>query len=179
MSFMHHPLWLVGFRPFFLLGCLAGALLPLAWALIFSGVGALTASPVDALRWHAHEMFFGFGWAVLGGFLLTLATSCGLATLHFVALLPETAEGGTLLKVEVCRQLGDFKAAGHWLDWPVTTALEPLRDFQRDLIARGDTTCEFLAAENKHVLQSTGTGPVYTAGKKFHEWVVSPLNKDK
>lgn len=71
MSFLHHPLWLVGFRPFFLLACLAGALLPLAWALLFSGVGALTASPVDALRWHAHEMFFGFGWAVLGGFLLT------------------------------------------------------------------------------------------------------------
>ncbi len=71
MSFTRHPLWLVGFRPLFLLGCLAGALLPLIWALIFSGVGALTASPVDALHWHAHEMFFGFGWAVLGGFLLT------------------------------------------------------------------------------------------------------------
>jgi len=71
MSLARHPLWLVGFRPFFLLACLAGALLPLAWALLFSGIGALTASPVDALRWHAHEMFFGFGWAVLGGFLLT------------------------------------------------------------------------------------------------------------
>jgi uncharacterized protein involved in response to NO len=71
MNFLHHPLWLVGFRPFFLLACLSGALLPLIWALLFSGVGALTASPVDALRWHAHEMFFGFGWAVLGGFLLT------------------------------------------------------------------------------------------------------------
>ena len=23
------------------------------------------------VQWHAHEMFFGFGWAVLGGFLLT------------------------------------------------------------------------------------------------------------
>lgn len=71
MSHARHPLWLVGFRPFFLLASLAGALLPLIWALLFSGVGSLTASPVDALRWHAHEMFFGFGWAVLGGFLLT------------------------------------------------------------------------------------------------------------
>lgn len=71
MSHARHPLWLVGFRPFFLLACLAGALLPLIWALLFSGVGSLTASPADALRWHAHEMFFGFGWAVLGGFLLT------------------------------------------------------------------------------------------------------------
>ncbi len=59
---------------------------------------------------------------------------------ELLALLPETAEGGTLLKVEVCRQLGDFKAARHWLDWPVSPPLETLRAFQRDLIARGDTT---------------------------------------
>lgn len=26
---------------------------------------------MPVLAWHAHEMFFGFGWAVLGGFLLT------------------------------------------------------------------------------------------------------------
>ena len=71
MSFARHPLWLVGFRPFFLLGCFAGALLPLIWALLYSGVGTLAASPVEAVRWHAHEMFFGFGWAILGGFLLT------------------------------------------------------------------------------------------------------------
>ncbi len=71
MRFLDHPLWLVGFRPFFLLGCVAGALLPGIWALLFSGVGALTTSPVDPLRWHAHEMYFGFGWAILGGFLLT------------------------------------------------------------------------------------------------------------
>src|SRR5574344_1579542 len=71
MSLIHHPLWLVGFRPFFLLGCLSGALLPLAWAMFFSGHGELPASPVSPLQWHAHEMFFGFGWAILGGFLLT------------------------------------------------------------------------------------------------------------
>lgn len=66
-----HPLWLVGFRPFFILACLAGMLLPLAWALIFGGYLPAPDSRFDAIRWHAHEMFFGFGWAVLGGFLLT------------------------------------------------------------------------------------------------------------
>ena len=25
----------------------------------------------SSMQWHAHEMFFGFGWAVIGGFLLT------------------------------------------------------------------------------------------------------------
>ncbi len=71
MSLLRHPLWLVGFRPFFLLGCVSGAILPIVWAMAFSGRLPLSASPVSALHWHAHEMFFGFGWAVLGGFLLT------------------------------------------------------------------------------------------------------------
>lgn len=65
-----HPLWLVGFRPFFLVACLSGAVLPLLWAAMFSGV--LCAPPgLSALQWHAHEMFYGFGFAVVGGFLLT------------------------------------------------------------------------------------------------------------
>jgi len=71
MRFMHHPLWLVGFRPFFTLACLAGMLLPLLWILLFAGHVELAALPVTPIQWHAHEMFFGFGWAVLGGFLLT------------------------------------------------------------------------------------------------------------
>ena len=29
------------------------------------------AGPFSVVQWHAHEMFFGFGWAVMGGFLLT------------------------------------------------------------------------------------------------------------
>lgn len=71
MKFAEHPLWLVGFRPFFALACLAGLSLPLLWAAIFSGALSLPAASITPLQWHAHEMFFGFGWAVLGGFLLT------------------------------------------------------------------------------------------------------------
>lgn len=66
-----HPLWLVGFRPFFTLACLAGVILPPAWALIFGGQLPAPELPFTSVQWHAHEMFFGFGWAVLGGFLLT------------------------------------------------------------------------------------------------------------
>ncbi len=66
-----HPLWLVGFRPFFALACLAGLSLPLLWAMIFSGILPAPTAPFSSVQWHAHEMFFGFGWAVLGGFLLT------------------------------------------------------------------------------------------------------------
>ncbi|HEX4922552.1 MAG TPA: NnrS family protein [Bdellovibrionales bacterium] len=64
-----HPVWLVGFRPFFILAFVAGALLPLVWGLAFWGVAPFSA--VASFQWHAHEMLYGFGWAVLAGFLLT------------------------------------------------------------------------------------------------------------
>jgi uncharacterized protein involved in response to NO len=67
----NHPLWLVGFRPFFILACLSGMSLPILWTLIFQGRLAMPAGSLSPIQWHAQEMFFGFGWAVLGGFLLT------------------------------------------------------------------------------------------------------------
>lgn len=70
MPFLH-PLWLAGFRPFFVLACLAGMLLPAVWVLFYAGILAPPAAAYSLFQWHAHEMFFGFGWAVLGGFLLT------------------------------------------------------------------------------------------------------------
>jgi uncharacterized protein involved in response to NO len=71
MNFSAHPFWLAGFRPFFTLACIAGLALPPLWVLVYLGALPAPASPVGAVQWHAHEMFFGFGWAVLGGFLLT------------------------------------------------------------------------------------------------------------
>lgn len=71
MKLSEHPVWLVGFRPFFILACLSGVILPLVWALIFNGKLSVPTMSVPLIQWHAHEMFFGFGWAVLGGFLLT------------------------------------------------------------------------------------------------------------
>jgi uncharacterized protein involved in response to NO len=71
MKLSAHPLWLVGFRPFFALACLSGLSLPILWALFFSGAIPAPATSFSTVQWHAHEMFFGFGWAVLGGFLLT------------------------------------------------------------------------------------------------------------
>lgn len=88
MQFARHPLWLVGFRPFFGLALAAGILLPLAWVLILAGRLSLGPAPISPLQWHAHEMFYGFGWAVLGGFLLTASKNwVSIRGYHGVALI--------------------------------------------------------------------------------------------
>ncbi len=71
----YSALWLLGFRPFFILAMAAGACLPVLWALIYSGALSAPNTTFSSMQWHAHEMFFGFGWAVLGGFLLTASRS--------------------------------------------------------------------------------------------------------
>lgn len=62
-------LWQLGFRPFYLLASSFAALSVLLWALQFGGwLGqAYLAGPL----WHAHEMLFGYGLAVVVGFLFT------------------------------------------------------------------------------------------------------------
>jgi len=83
-----HPLWQVGFRPFFTLAILSGLSLPVLWALIYSGVIAAPQTTFTMVQWHAHEMFFGFGWAVLGGFLLTATKNwVGVRGYHGYALM--------------------------------------------------------------------------------------------
>ncbi len=108
MKLFSHPLWLVGFRPFFTLAILAGMLLPVLWALIFSGVISAPTHTFTAVQWHAHEMFFGFGWAVLGGFLLT-------ATKNWVKV--RGYHGLALMLLAVAWL---FERAGMWLEgtWP-------------------------------------------------------------
>jgi uncharacterized protein involved in response to NO len=83
-----HPLWLAGFRPFFALAFLSGLILPVSWALIHSGGIIAPQTTFSTVQWHAHEMFFGFGWAVLGGFLLTATKNwVGVRGYHGHALM--------------------------------------------------------------------------------------------
>ena len=68
-GFSHHPVFRLGFRPFYLLAALFAALsVPLWIARYFGNLGALVR--VD-LNWHMHEMVFGFAIAVIIGFLFT------------------------------------------------------------------------------------------------------------
>lgn len=63
-------LFALGFRPFFLVAGLSALLYIPAWLLAFHGE-SIDSIYYDALSWHQHEMIFGFGMAVLAGFLMT------------------------------------------------------------------------------------------------------------
>lgn len=69
-AFGQLPLLAYGFRPFFLLAAIFAALAVPLWLVTYMGALALP-SPLPAPLWHGHEMLFGYGAAVLAGFLLT------------------------------------------------------------------------------------------------------------
>ncbi|HEX7380983.1 MAG TPA: NnrS family protein [Nevskiaceae bacterium] len=58
------------FRPLFFLAATFSALDMVLWAL-FLRSGWLPPSPLISPLWHGHEMLFGFGGALISGFLLT------------------------------------------------------------------------------------------------------------
>lgn len=64
------PLFRLGFRPFFLAGALFSVISILLWLLLYRG--AINFQPLGGgYWWHIHEMIFGFGCAIIAGFLLT------------------------------------------------------------------------------------------------------------
>ena len=63
-----------GFRPFFLGGALWAALAMALWMGMLGGHFRLPTA-FDAVSWHAHEFLFGYGGAIIAGFLLTATPS--------------------------------------------------------------------------------------------------------
>ena len=61
----------MGFRPFFLLATLFAVVAMLAWTAAYSLDARLPFAGLAPTRWHAHELIFGYGSAVIAGFLLT------------------------------------------------------------------------------------------------------------
>jgi uncharacterized protein involved in response to NO len=59
-----------GFRPFFLLGAIWAALAVPLWLAAYAHGYAIRGA-LPPMLWHAHEMIFGYGLAVVTGFLLT------------------------------------------------------------------------------------------------------------
>ncbi len=81
-------LWRLGFRPFFL-GAGALAVLVMAlWMAIFPLGWNIAPTGYIAPVWHAHEMIFGYGVAVIAGFLLTAVKNwTNVQTVHGPALM--------------------------------------------------------------------------------------------
>lgn len=70
---LRFPLFSAPFRIFFLLAGLHASLMVAAWSLILGGL--LPLPPAPPLAWHGGEMLFGFGGAVIAGFILTAAAN--------------------------------------------------------------------------------------------------------
>ena len=77
----------LGFRPFFAGAVIFSVLSMLAWMGVYV-LGWSWQPAIPAVSWHAHEMIFGYGMAVIAGFLLTAVKNwTGVQTLYGLPLL--------------------------------------------------------------------------------------------
>ena len=65
------PLFRLGFRPFFLGAGVFAVISILIWSAFYIFQIELPFLGLPSMLWHAHEMIFGYGMAVIAGFLLT------------------------------------------------------------------------------------------------------------
>jgi uncharacterized protein involved in response to NO len=80
MAAKSFALWNLGFRPFYLLAGAFAVLALVLWTAHYAGWLAGASFLRDPL-WHAHEMIFGYAFAVIAGFLLTAVCNwTGLST---------------------------------------------------------------------------------------------------
>jgi len=64
------PLFALGFRPFYLLAAVFAVIAVPLWIMSFFG-GMHAGGYLFGVAWHNHELIFGYGAAVIAGFLLT------------------------------------------------------------------------------------------------------------
>lgn len=72
----------LGFRPFFLGASVFAVVSIVAWMLVYFAQNTVSMTNVTTSQWHAHEMLYGYGMAVVAGFLLTAVKNwTGIPTL--------------------------------------------------------------------------------------------------
>lgn len=124
-----------GFRPFFLGACLFALTAIPAWLLIWRG-DLEYSGPFLATDWHIHEMIFGYGAAVVAGFLFT-------AVPNWTGRMP--TRGWPLALLSGLWLLGRLAAAG-WLGLPVLGVMVADCAFLAAVITM--TAREIIAGEN-------------------------------
>lgn len=80
---LEFALFELGFRPFFL-GAGIFAMITIAlWAAIYLFGLSIPMQSISSFQWHAHEMIYGYGVAVIAGFLLTAVNNwTGMKTVN-------------------------------------------------------------------------------------------------
>lgn len=61
----------LGFRPFFLGASIFAVISMVTWMLVYFSYLSMSVENISISQWHAHEMLYGYGMAVVAGFLLT------------------------------------------------------------------------------------------------------------
>ena len=61
----------LGFRPFFLGSSIFAVISMATWMLVYFSYVSVSVENISISQWHAHEMLYGYGMAVVAGFLLT------------------------------------------------------------------------------------------------------------
>jgi uncharacterized protein involved in response to NO len=61
----------LGFRPFFLGASIFAVISMATWMLVYFSYVSISVVNISISQWHAHEMLYGYGMAVVAGFLLT------------------------------------------------------------------------------------------------------------
>lgn len=78
----------LGFRPFFLLSAIFAVVSISAWIHLYMAGKPINMPNISGAQWHAHEMLYGYTFAVIAGFLLTAVKNwTGLQTLHGKSLM--------------------------------------------------------------------------------------------
>jgi len=101
----------LGFRLFYLLAGAFGALSAALWAAQLSG-GFPWLRPIEGPHWHAHEMLFGYAFAVITGFLFTAVRNW--------TQLP-TPTGAPLALLGAIWASGRLLALTPWREWALLT----------------------------------------------------------
>lgn len=183
----------LGFRPFYLLaGAYAALAVPL-WALQYAGW-----LPGAGILWHAHEMVFGYTFAVIAGFLLTAVrawtgrpTPTGAALAAIAALwvlsralafvsLPLAAWAGVLFALAVAWGIGrPLAAAGNRRNYFFVALVLGLgaagvvvqRYPQLGLALGLDVVLFVMAVVGGRVIPSFTNNAVAGAGARRHAWL--------
>jgi len=73
----------LGFRPFFLGAGIFAVVSIALWISVYFFHGSASITHITISQWHAHEMLYGYGMAVVAGFLLTAVKNwTGIQTLY-------------------------------------------------------------------------------------------------